>query len=170
MGIKEILQQYAERPTDTHQDFDEVAREVPKDVLADGMAHAMRSDATPPFGQMMGQLFGQSNPQQRAGILGELARAAGPAVLGKLGGLFGGGNAAAGGGGAAAAPPTITPADAQQVTPQQAEEIARAAEKQDPGVLDKVAGYYAQHPEVFKAVGGMALALALGRMAQRNKG
>ena len=55
------------------------------------------------------------------------------------------------------------------MTPQQAEEIAAAAEKQDPGVLDKVAGFYAQHPEVFKAVGGMALALALGRMAQRNK-
>jgi hypothetical protein len=169
MGIKEILQQYAERPTDTHQDFDEVAREVPKDVLADGMAHAMRSDATPPFGQLMGQLFGQSNPQQRAGILGELARAAGPAVLGKLGGLLGGGHAA-GAGGATTATPTISLADAQQVTPQQAEEIARAAEKQDPGVLDKVAGFYAQHPEVFKAVGGMALALALGRMAQRNKG
>jgi hypothetical protein len=166
MGIKEILQQYADRPTDTHQDFDEVAREVPKDVLADGMAHAMRSDKTPAFGQLVGQLFGQSNPQQRAGILGELARAAGPGVLGKLGGLFGGGG---GGNAAAAAPGNITPTDAQQVSPQQAEEIAAAAETQDPGVLDKVAGYYAQHPEVFKAVGGMALALALGRMAQRNK-
>jgi hypothetical protein len=169
MGIKDILQQYADRPTDTHQDFNEVAREIPKDVLADGMAHAMRSDQTPPFGQLIGQLFGQSNPQQRAGILGELARAAGPGVLGKLGGLFGGGNAA-GSGGSTAAPATITPADAQQVSPQQAEDIARAAEKQDPGVLDRVAGFYAEHPEVFKAVGGMALALALGRMAQRNKG
>ena len=77
MGLMDILQQYANRPTDTHQDFDEVAKQVPPAVLSEGLAHAMRSDQTPDFGSLVGQVFGGSNPQQRSGLLGELLRSAG---------------------------------------------------------------------------------------------
>jgi len=166
MGIMDILQQYAARATDTHQDFDEVARQVPPEVLGDGIAQAMRSDRTPPFGDMVGQLFGQSNPQQRAGLLTQLIRSIGPGALASVaGGVLGRlGQSAVG-----QAQPQVSPADVENVTPEQAREIATAAEQKDPGVMDKVGSYYAQHPEVFKALGGAALAIALGQMANRMK-
>ena len=65
--------------------------------------------------------------------------------------------------------PTLTPSDAEQLTPQQVQEIAVAAEKTDPGVLDKVGAFYAQHPEVVKVLGGAALAIALGQVATRMR-
>jgi len=43
------------------------------------------------------------------------------------------------------------------------------AEKKDPGLLDRVGSIYAQHPDVFKALGGSVLAIALGQMARRVK-
>ncbi|WP_330836559.1 hypothetical protein [Piscinibacter sp.] len=162
----DILQQYAARPTDTHEDFDEVARQVSPDVLGDGLAQAMRSDKTPPFENMVGQLFGQSNGQQRAGLLAQLVRSLGPGLLSSIaGGVLG----RLGQGGAAGAEPRISPADAEQVTADQVKEIAAAAEKKDPGVLDRIGAYYAQHPDVVKVLGGSALAIALGQIANRMK-
>ncbi len=165
MNITDILQQYAVRPTDTQTDFDEVARQVPPDVLGSGIAQAFRSDQTPSFGNMIGSLFGGSNPEQRAGVLGQLLRSVAPAILsglagGKLGSLIQG---------AQGGTPNVNPADVGNVTAAQAEEVATAAEKNDPGILDRVGAYYAQHPEVVKVLGGAALAIALGQMAQRMK-
>lgn len=161
MTLGDILEQYANRPTSTEADFDEVAPQVPPDVLGDGIAQAFRSDQTPAFGNMVEQLFGGSNPSQRAGLLNQLIAAVGPAILGKLGGLFGGG-------GGGSAPPTITDSDAARVSPSQVREMAEAAEESDPGVLDRIGGFYAQHPELVKMLGGAALAIALGRMANRT--
>lgn len=166
MNIMDILKQYADRPTDTQTDFDEVARQVPADVLGNGIAQAFRSDQTPSFGNMIGSLLGGSNPQQRAGLLNQLIGAVGPALLsgvagGALGRLLQGARGAA--------QPNLTPSDAEQLSPQQVQEIAVAAEKQDPSVLDKVGAYYAQHPELVKILGGTALAIALGQMATRMK-
>jgi hypothetical protein len=166
MSIMDILQQYAARATDTHQDFDEVAKQVPPEVLGDGIAQAMRSGRTPPFGDMVGQLFGHSNPLQRAGLLTQLIRSVGPGALASIaGGVLGRLGQSAG----SAPQAQVSPADVESVTSEQAREIAAAAEKQDPGVMDKVGSYYAQHPEVFKALGGAALAIALGQMANRMK-
>lgn len=170
MNIVDILKQYADRPTDTQTDFDEVAREVPADVLGSGIAQAFRSDKTPAFGDMIGSLFGGSNPQQRAGVLGELLRSVAPAVLsGLAGGALGRFAQSALGSAAASAPREISAGDAAQVTPEQMKEIAVAAEKADPSVLDKLGAYYAQHPELVKILGGTALAIALGQVATRMK-
>ena len=65
-------------------------------------------------------------------------------------------------------PVDVSPADAAQVTPDELREISATAEKQDPGIFDKIGAYYAQHPEVVKVLGGAALAIALGRMANRS--
>ena len=162
MDIADILKPYADRPTDTHADFDEVARQVPPEVLGSGIAQAFRSDRTPDFGSMVGSLFGGSNPQQRAGVLGQLIRSVAPAVLsslagGALGRIFQGAKAGAA--------PAVTPADVADVTPDQVREVATAAEKNDPGVMDRIGAYYAEHPDVVKVLGGTALAIALGQMA-----
>jgi hypothetical protein len=163
MSVMDILKSYAERPTDTHQDFEEVARQVPADTLGQGLAEAFRSDKTPDFGSMVGSLFGGSNPQQRSGLLGQLISAVGPTVLATLGGGALGRMLNKGGAG------ELSPADAAQLDPKQVSEIATAAEKQDPGIMDRVGAYYAQHPEVVKVLGGAALAIALGQVANRMK-
>lgn len=159
MSVMDILKSYVDRPTDTHQDFDEVARQVPADDLAGGLADAFRSDRTPDFGQMVSSLFSGSNGQQRSGLLQQLAAALGPTLLSNVaGGLLG-----RLGGGAAGAPV----ANAEEVSPDHVREIATAAEKEDPSVMERIGAYYAQHPDVVKVLGGTALAVALGHIAGR---
>jgi hypothetical protein len=162
----DILNSYINRPTDTHQDFDEVAGQVPAATLGGGLAEAFRSDRTPAFGDMASRLFGGSSPEQKAGLLEQLAGAVGPAIMstiagGALGRFMQGRSTAA----AAQAPA----ADVAQVSEEQVREIANAAQQSDPGVLDRVGSYYAQHPQVIKALGGAALAILLGQIANRMK-
>lgn len=167
MNVMDILKSYAERPTDTQQDFDEVARLVPAGALGGGIADALRSDKTPDFGSMAASLFGGSNPQQRSGMLGQLIRSLGPALLSTVaGGALG---RALQGRGAGAAPADLSNADLERVTPEQVREIATAAQEQDPTVLDRVGAYYAEHPQVVKVLGGAALAIALAQVANRLK-
>jgi hypothetical protein len=166
MGVMDILQQYAVRPTSTEDDFDEVVRQVPQDVLGDGVAQAFRSQQTPPFPAMVQQLFGHSSPQLRSGLLSHLIRAVGPAVLANIaGGAFKRMAQAKPG----AAEPSIAPTDLERITPEQVREIAAEAEKKDPSVLDRVGEVYAQQPQALKILGGAALAIALGQMANQMR-
>lgn len=175
MNAMDILQPYLDRPTDTQTDFDEVARQVPSSALAGGLADAFRSDKTPDFGQMAASLFGGSNGQQQAGLLGQLIKSVGPVLLssvagGALGRMFQGpfqGSAGADGGVPDAA--QISASDLSQLTPDQVRELATEAQRQDPGVLDRVGAFYAEHPEVIKVLGGAALAVALGQIATRMR-
>ena len=169
MGFLDILKQYAEpnavNSATSAAHFDQVAQSAPPELVGNGVAAAFRSDQTPPFADMVGRLFGQSNGQQQAGVLNQLLGSLNPAMLSGLGGgalgrLLGG----AGG----TAPPVITPAQASQLTPEQVQEIAAHAEKQDPGIVDRLGSFYGQHPDVVKGLGGMALAVILGKMASRN--
>lgn len=163
-----ILQQYlggnAGNQASTHDDFDQVVQHAPQDTIAQGVTEALRSDQTPPFPQMVGQLFGQGDPNQRAGMLNQLIASVGPGLLssiagGALGNLFGGHPAGA-------AAPTITPEQAATMTPQQVEQIAAQAEQHNPGVVDRMGSFYAEHPTLVKSIGGAALAIILGRVAQ----
>ena len=170
MGLMDILQHYAQ-PTapaasDTAQaHYDEVSRTAPPEVIGEGLGDAFRADHTPPFGQMVGQLFGQSDPQQRAGVLNQLLGAVGPGVLATLGGgilsrLTGQSNAAV---------PQVTPQQASQLTPEQVQEIATHAQQNDPSVVDKIGGIYAQHPQLVKTLGSAALAVVLAGVANRMR-
>jgi len=168
MGILDVLQQYANpaaAPTDkVHEHFDQVAQQASSQQLGNGVAAAFRSDATPPFGQMVGNLFGQSTPEQRAGILNQLTQVLGSGALSSIAGgvlgrvLGGAGNAA----------PTITPEQASQVSPADAAVIAEHAEKKDPSILDRAGEFYAQHPQLVKGLGAAALAIVLGRMRSQS--
>ena len=89
MGLMDILQQYTNgasaadaNAARTH--FDQVASAAPTEVLGQGVADAFRDESTPSFGAMVGQMFGQSDSQQRAGVLNELLRSVGPGVLAAL--------------------------------------------------------------------------------------
>ena len=185
-----LLQQYmggaaGADNTRATEDFDRVSQQVPREQLAQGVTQALRSDQTPPFPQMVGQMFGQSNPNQQAGMLNQLIAAAGPALIGALagrgmgGGGMGGGMGGMGGmgglggilgnllGGANGgnAQAQITPEQASQLSPEQVQEIAEKAEQENPGVVERMGDFYAENPNVVKGLGGAALAIALAHMA-----
>jgi hypothetical protein len=63
----------------------------------------------------------------------------------------------------------LSASDISQLTPGQVRELASEAQRQDPGVLDRVGACYAEHPEVVKVLGGAALAIALGQIATRMR-
>jgi hypothetical protein len=110
---------------------------------------------------MVARLFGQSNNQQRAGLLNQLIASVGPGVLsqlGSLGGLVGllKGNQ------------TVTPQQAGTVLPEAVQELATHAEQKNPSIVDQISGFYAQHPDVVKALGGLALAVAIQHMVRKS--
>ena len=155
MGLMDLLQQALSGNAETH--FDQVAQQAPPEQLGDGLAAAMRSDQTPPFGHMVSQMFGQSSPAQQAGVLNQILAALGPAAAtalagGALGRMLAPGQA------------QITPEQAAQITPEQVREIAAQAEQTQPGVIDQVSQFYAQHSGLIKVLGGAALAVALAKM------
>jgi hypothetical protein len=144
--------------------YDQVAHAVPQGDLADGIAHAFKSDQTPPFEQMVTNLFGQSNPEQKAGLLNQLLRSLGPAaaqILAGAGGLAGIGGPLSGG--------QVTPQQAQQIPPQTVEVLAQQAAKKDPSIMEKAAAFYAQHPTLVKAIGAGALALLMSRISASRR-
>lgn len=174
--IGNILQQYGnvnpqQPPERLEQDFDEVAQHTPNDELADGLSAAFRSDQTPPFGAMIGQLFGQADAQQRSGMIGQLLGSLGPGVIGSiLGGGLGGGalggllNRASG-----QQQVDVRPDEVENLSPEEVQELAARAEQANPGIVDQMSRFYAQNPALVKALGGAALAIALGQMSQRRR-
>lgn len=166
MGFMDILNQYAGQQGQpapaAAQHFDQVAEQAPPAVVSQGLAEAFRADQTPPFGEMVAHLFGNSNPQQRAGLLNQLVGGLGSGLLGAsssspLGDLvrrLGVGS-------------TVTPEQAAAVTPEQVQQVATHAEQQNPGIIDRVSEFYAQHPTLVQTLGTAALTIALAKMAQR---
>lgn len=169
MDLQSILKQYAGGPVegaDAATHFDAAAGQLPEHVVAQGVADAFRSDETPAFGQMVGQLFGRSNPQQQAGVVNQILSALGPAATsGALGGLLSNIMGGLGGGGT----PSVTPQQASQLTPEQVNELAKHAEQRDPTIMDRLGSYYAQHPQLVKTLGSAVLAVALAKMANRAR-
>src|SRR5918993_309060 len=106
-GLNDLLQQYngvrpQEAPDTVEDDFDQLTQAAPPAAVSDGLAAAFRDDNTPPFPNMLGQLFEKSDGQQRASILNTLISALGPAVLSQIlarggGGVGGGGTTGTGG-------------------------------------------------------------------------
>jgi hypothetical protein len=148
-----------------HSAYDQVATSVPQSSLADGLTHAFNSEQTPPFGQMLSNIFAQSSPEQRAGILNKISTSLGPgglaSVLGSAGGLGGLSSILSGG--------TVTPAQAQQIPPSDVAVLADHAARKDPSVVSVASSFYAQHPTLVKAIGAGALALLMSRISQARR-
>lgn len=159
-----LLQQYrgvspAAPPATTEQDYSQVAQSAPPSHLANGLAEAFRSHETPPFSQMLGTLFSNSNGQQRAGILNQLLGSVGPGILASGGlssltGLLHGGN-------------NVTPEQANQIPPEAVQQLAEHAEKQNPSIIDQASEFYSQHPTLVQALGAGSLALIMSRLSQK---
>jgi hypothetical protein len=170
--IGNILEQYAganaqAAPGSARDDFDQVAQAAPRTAMADGLAAAFRSDQTPPFAQMVAQLFRNSNGQQRAGLLNTLLASVGPGLLAQVLGQGGvpdlqnvlqSGRA------------EVTPQQAEQIAPEAVEQIAAQAENQNPSIVDRLSDFYAEHPQLVTALGTAAVTLALRQLAKRRMG
>jgi len=160
-----LVQQFAggqASPEDAERHFDQISQAVPSGTLGSSLADAFRSDQTPAFGQLASQLFGNSNGQQKAGMLNSLIAAAGPALMsGGAGALL---SQLTGGG-----QRPITPQEAEQVSPEVVNQLATHAEKHDPSVVDQISGFYAEHPTLVKSLGGAVLAVALAKLADRQQ-
>jgi hypothetical protein len=165
--IANVLQNYSqENPTaaphevETH--FTQVAQAAPSSALADGLAAMFRSDQTPAFGQMVGQLFSNSNGSQRANLLNALlASPAAADIVSQL--TQATGIRIPSGPGA-----PITPEAAAQIPPEAVEQAAAHAEQHDPSIIDRVSEIYAEHPTLVKTLGAATIGLALSHLASRR--
>lgn len=184
LDLGKILDRYADQddPDGDGDDFDQVAQQAPAGSVSQGVAEAFRSDRTPPFPNMLAQMFGQSDPNTRAGILNQLIAAAGPAIFsgafgpggmgagmgGGLGGLLGG--LLGGGGFGQTTTPQITPEQASQVPPEAVEELAREAQEKQPDVISRISEFAAQNPALVKGLGAVAVGIALKHLAGQKRG
>jgi hypothetical protein len=150
---------------DVGDHFDQFTQAAPTSALADALSAAFRSDQTPPFAQMASQLFGQSNSTQQAGMLNTLIGSLGPGLMSQL---FQQGGASSLAGLLGSGTSQLTPQQAAQVSPEMVQQIAAHAEKQNPGIIDTISGFYAEHPALVKGLGAAALTVALSSMSRRR--
>jgi hypothetical protein len=158
-----MLQQYAAGtpPQAEHveQHFDQVASSAPQASIAEALAAAMRSNQTPPFGEMLATMFSHSNPDQKAGLLntllGSVSGGGASSILSSLGLPNLGGT-------------TVTAADAQRISPADVQTAASEAEQRNPSVVDRASEFYSQHPLVVKMLGAAALSTLMSHMAERK--
>jgi len=147
-------------PDHVENNFEQIASMLPSGGLTQALAAAFNSSETPAFGQLAGQLFGNSSPDQKAGLLNTLLSVAGPLLAsGAAGGLL---SQLAGGGQRA-----LTPEEADQVSPDVVHQLAAHAEKHDSSIVDTVSNFYSEHPTLVKTLGGAILSIGLAKFAER---
>lgn len=166
--LSDLAKQFAAGNTpaaDVHAAYDQVSQAVPQSSLVEGLTHAFNSDQTPPFAQMVSNLFNQSSPDQKAGLLNQIVATLGPGGVSQIlvgaGGIGGLASVLSGG--------SVTPAQAQQISPEQVQVLAQNAETKDASIVNAAAGFYAQHPTLVKAIGAGALALLVSKISQARR-
>ena len=172
MSLFDVLTQYAQKPLSSTAEtseahYAEIAPQLRPEMLSNGMAETFHSADTPPFGEMVSGLFGQSSPEQRAGLLTQLMRSLGPTAIaalssGVLGRVFGSNHPLQSG-----QTPSISSDHANQVSLEDVREIATSAEQHQPNIVNSVSDFFGQHPDLIKGIGAMGLAVLLGKMARR---
>jgi hypothetical protein len=162
MGILDALTQALGNAKGAPQ-FSEVAQTAPSDALAKGLSAAFASDQTPAIGNMVSQLFAQSNGAQQAGMLNQLMGTLGPGVMAGLGGGVLGNLMRPG-------QTQITPDQAAQLTPQQVQDVVNHANEVHPGVADQLGQFYAQHRGLINTLGGIAATVAMMKMKDHLSG
>ncbi len=146
--------------------FRHVAMSASPEIMGRLLADAFRSDQTPPFAELVSQMFGAVSPQRQADILGllleRLSEAAvasmpdGTQVIGLAGPTRGKGVA-------------ISPQGLTGISADQVKRLARLAEWHDPAIIDRIGGLCARHTELIDALGEEAPAV-LAALLDDEKG
>ncbi len=162
--VKELLKQYAGGAApagDVGSHFQQVAQSVDSGTLTQGIAAVIRSDNTPPFSQIISQLFASGSGEQRTAMLNTLLsavpseqRAQISTLIPGLGPVLGGGSAQAG----------------ANVSPAAVQKLAQHVEQNDASIVDKMSAFYAGHPALVKTLGSAAMMIAMRTMAKRQRG
>jgi hypothetical protein len=173
--LASILKQFSgASPVDAQaaeQHFESAAENAHPELLSDGLSAMFKSAQTPPFGQMVSQLFGNANADQQSAMLNQILASLSPQALNNLLNRDGPLRSALGN---VKAPDAYTPisvaaSDVVSIAPAQVEQITNHAEQNNPGVVDQLSAFYAQHASLVKTLGGAALAIALAKMSQAQK-
>jgi len=154
--IGSILNQYQSCATPTreeaHAHYDEIAKAVPPDVLAQTIGPALESMDTAHLKEKIAQTAAQMTPEQRSAFLQEI-----------LAGLAGSGGAAAALNRAGASPTLAQNPSA--ATPQDVANVATYAKENQPEIFRRATEFYAQHPTLVKTLGVVAIASIARRLA-----
>lgn len=150
-------------PTQAADQFHQAAQSASPDTLSRGLAAAFNSEQTPSFGEMVGHMFGHANTEQKTGIVNRLLSGLGPSALGLLAQM--GLNNLPGHSGTA--PPNLTGEQVAQLSPGQVEQLATHAQTVNPGIVESMSNFYAQHPVLVKSLGAVALAIILRNLGHR---
>jgi len=160
--MKGLLSQYTSNAApagDPSAHFQEIAQSVDSGTLAQGIAAVMRSDQTPPFANLVSQLFANGSTDQKAAMLNTLLSALPADQRSQLGSvapaLAGLTSSVSGGQAAGFSPDTVTA-------------LAQHVEQRDPGVVDKMSSLYAAHPTLVKTLGSAAMIIAMRKIAERH--
>jgi hypothetical protein len=108
------------------------------------------------------KLFGQSNGEQKAGMLNHLLSSVGPGAVAFLAG--GGMLSRFLSGGAT----QVTAEQAQNISPDTVQQLASHVEKSDLSIVDKASSFYSQHPALVKTFGAGVLSVAMVKLAHRE--
>jgi len=168
--VTDIVSKYASGspanvPGSVDADFDRISELAPSSTVAEGLAEAFRSDHTPPFASMLSQLFGRSSPTHKTSVLNTLIATLGPALVSQLLAAHGANRAARE---VQSGSTSLSPEVVQQIPQTSIEAVAAEAEKKDPSIVDRISTFYAEQPAIVKTLGGLALTVAMARMAQRQ--
>ena len=163
--LRSYLQPAATVAADAAGHFDQVSAAVPNSVLSQGITAAFESPQTPPFHEMVSQLFTNSDPAQRAALLTTLLNAIPAeqrtALLSALGV-----STVAASAGAPSGAAVITPGQAQQVSPAAVTQAAEQAAANNPSIVGQLGSFYAQHPTLVKTLGSLAMIVAMRKIAR----
>lgn len=164
--VTDILNKYGSSsgtvPDSVNDDFDRFSNTAPSSQVSEGLAEAFRSEQTPPFASMLSHLFGRSPSTQKSGVLNTLIATLGPALVSQLLSTHGAGSAATQlqDGGA------VSPEAAEQIPAASIEAVAAEAERKDPSIVDRISKFYGDQPALVKTLGGLALTVAMAKIAQ----
>jgi len=167
-ALTDILEKYrdvgqakANPPAGVHDDFEQVANNAPKEVTAAGVEQAFQSDQTPPFPQMVAQLFEHADGSGRAGLLNRLLQSVGGAGAANVPGastisrLLQGNRQ------------QVAPEQAAQIPPQEVEQLAAHAQSRNPAAVSEVSRFASEHPGMVKGLGMAALAIVMHHISRR---
>jgi hypothetical protein len=168
--ITDIMDKYNAKqpgtvPDSVDTDFDRLSRLAPSEQVSEGLAEAFRSNQTPPFASMLSQLFGHSPADQKTNVVNTLIATLGPALVSQLLARHGATQAATE---LQKGNSKISPEVAERIPSKSIEAVAAEAEKKDPSVVDRISKFYAEQPALIKTLGGLALTVAMARVAQRQ--
>jgi hypothetical protein len=160
--MKGLLTQYAAGTApsgDAGAHFQQAAQSLDSGILAQGIAAAMRSDQTPPFAQLVSQLFASGSGDQRTAMLSTLLSSIGPDQRGQLAALIPG---------LAPGAASVTSDQAAGLSPAAVQSLAQHVEQHDAGIVEKMSALYAAHPTLVKTLGTTAMMIAMRKIAEQH--